>query len=225
MSLLKSPEPPHAAVERNWTCQLCNEAVESQRPSDVNECEHTRLREQLKCPVCFEVALPPVRQCKNGHVLCDECASLCSKCPTCREAGQPNGRNLALEKLAALLEMKCKYCMEVIRYECFTSHSKECELRPHNLTNVEEAFVPRGPHAADEAQPDVAYRVPQPELYIWEWLIQRSDNMLGNIPLIVVLTTILSSGLVVVVWLDDGYSRRLAAGLLIYIGLFCALPP
>ena len=28
---------------------------------------------QLECPVCNKICLPPVMQCRNGHVTCNNC--------------------------------------------------------------------------------------------------------------------------------------------------------
>ena len=56
-----------------------------QKQSDSDE---ELLRQEMECPVCFCTQFSPVRQCPNGHTLCDDCSkhSACKKCPTCRAA-------------------------------------------------------------------------------------------------------------------------------------------
>ena len=70
------------------------------------------LLEQLQCPVCLETTLPPVLQCRAGHVICSDCStnlSLPKKCPTCRVAMAAPARNLALEQLAEGLRLPCPH--------------------------------------------------------------------------------------------------------------------
>lgn len=42
------------------------------------------LQALLECPVCTETVLPPIYQCKNGHLLCSNCRPKLNNCPTCR---------------------------------------------------------------------------------------------------------------------------------------------
>eukprot|EP00092_Neocalanus_flemingeri_P016696 GFUD01018059.1.p1 GENE.GFUD01018059.1~~GFUD01018059.1.p1 ORF type:complete len:278 (-),score=72.12 GFUD01018059.1:193-993(-) len=57
---------------------------------------------QFECPVCFEEMKPPVNmfQCRQGHVVCQNCRNQgrLTECPSCR--GSIVGRNFAMEKLA-----------------------------------------------------------------------------------------------------------------------------
>ena len=57
----------------------------TQQQSDSDE---ELWRQEMECPVCFCTQFSPVRQCPNGHTLCDDCSkhSACKKCPTCRAA-------------------------------------------------------------------------------------------------------------------------------------------
>jgi len=79
---------------------------------------------------------PPIHQCPNGHTLCSECKSrVNNRCPTCRyELG--NIRCLALEKVAASLELPCKYqsygCQEIFPYYSNLKHESQCIFRPYN---------------------------------------------------------------------------------------------
>ncbi|XP_008786897.2 E3 ubiquitin-protein ligase DIS1-like isoform X1 [Phoenix dactylifera] len=92
--------------------------------------------ELLECPVCLNAMYPPIHQCSNGHTLCSGCKSrVFNKCPTCRhELG--NIRCLALEKVAASLELPCKYqnfgCNGIYPYYCKLKHESLCVYRPYN---------------------------------------------------------------------------------------------
>merc|ERR1719334_2750463 len=39
---------------------------------------------EVECPVCMEVARPPMRlkQCDQGHIICDTCQSRAEACPS-----------------------------------------------------------------------------------------------------------------------------------------------
>ena len=57
---------------------------------------------ELECPVCYEMMLPPIRLCVEGHSLCNTCRFRLESCPTCRKP-LTNARNRALEKVAEKL--------------------------------------------------------------------------------------------------------------------------
>lgn len=75
-------------------------------------------------------------QCSNGHTLCSGCKPrVHNRCPTCRhELG--NIRCLALEKVAASLELPCKYqsygCLGIYPYYSKLKHESQCVYRPYN---------------------------------------------------------------------------------------------
>ncbi|CAN1813746.1 E3 ubiquitin-protein ligase DIS1 [Linum perenne] len=75
-------------------------------------------------------------QCSNGHTLCSGCKPrVHNRCPTCRhELG--NIRCLALEKVAASLELPCKYqsfgCVGIYPYYSKLKHEAQCSYRPYN---------------------------------------------------------------------------------------------
>uniref|UniRef100_A0A0E0EFK4 RING-type E3 ubiquitin transferase n=1 Tax=Oryza meridionalis TaxID=40149 RepID=A0A0E0EFK4_9ORYZ len=93
------------------------------------------VRELLECPVCLNAMYPPIHQCSNGHTLCSGCKPrVHNRCPTCRhELG--NIRCLALEKVAASLELPCKYqnfgCLGIYPYYCKLKHESQCQYRPY----------------------------------------------------------------------------------------------
>ena len=43
------------------------------------------LKANLECPVCARISLPPIMQCRNGHVTCNPCRLKVQSCPVCRE--------------------------------------------------------------------------------------------------------------------------------------------
>ncbi|KAL1439408.1 hypothetical protein MTO96_010227 [Rhipicephalus appendiculatus] len=70
-------------------------------------CEDSMLS-LFECPVCLDSALPPIEQCRNGHVVCSSCRENVDSCPVCKEELN-NIRNLALEKLAEKVKFPCKF--------------------------------------------------------------------------------------------------------------------
>ncbi|KAK6925723.1 Seven-in-absentia protein, TRAF-like domain [Dillenia turbinata] len=97
---------------------------------------HNEVQELLECPVCTNLMYPPIHQCPNGHTLCSSCkAKMHNSCPTCRnELG--NIRCLALEKVAASLELPCQYqllgCPDIFPYYGKLRHEQSCRFRPYN---------------------------------------------------------------------------------------------
>lgn len=88
--------------------------------------------------VILLIVFPPFffMQCSNGHTLCSGCKPrVHNRCPTCRhELG--NIRCLALEKVAASLELPCKYqsfgCLGIYPYYSKLKHESQCVYRPYN---------------------------------------------------------------------------------------------
>uniref|UniRef100_A0ACD5UIQ3 Uncharacterized protein n=1 Tax=Avena sativa TaxID=4498 RepID=A0ACD5UIQ3_AVESA len=95
----------------------------------------SNVRELLECPVCLVAMYPPIHQCSNGHTICSGCKPrVHNRCPTCRsELG--NIRCLALEKVAASLEVPCKFqnfgCLGIHPYYCKLKHESQCQYRPY----------------------------------------------------------------------------------------------
>lgn len=75
-------------------------------------------------------------QCSNGHTLCSGCKPrVHNRCPTCRH-DLGNIRCLALEKVAASLDLPCKYqsfgCLGIYPYYGKLKHESQCCYRPYN---------------------------------------------------------------------------------------------
>ncbi|RLN16852.1 E3 ubiquitin-protein ligase SINAT3-like [Panicum miliaceum] len=106
------------------------------KPPKPNVVVSSSVRDLLECPVCLSAMYPPIHQCSNGHTLCSGCKPrVHNRCPTCRhELG--NIRCLALEKVAASLELPCKYqsfgCSGIYPYYSKLKHESQCQYRPYS---------------------------------------------------------------------------------------------
>ena len=84
------------------------------------------LKSNLECPVCARLSLPPIMQCRNGHVTCNPCRLKVQSCPMCREIDidirwvTPLSlcnvssmfsccRNLFAEKAVTFMTIPCEY--------------------------------------------------------------------------------------------------------------------
>lgn len=104
--------------------------------SSDSDSSNGRLASLFECPVCFEYVVPPILQCKNGHVVCHNCHHKVTFCPTCRDPKQNTTRNLAMEKMAREIKFHCKYsndgCSASLPYEQTNEHPRTCEYRPYS---------------------------------------------------------------------------------------------
>ncbi|KAI3772475.1 hypothetical protein L6452_03661 [Arctium lappa] len=110
--------------------------VEMEKTVKTNtRASNSGLYELLECPVCATLMYPPILQCPNGHTLCSNCKTrVQSCCPICGfEMGSI--RCLALEKVAELLELPCRYrslgCHDNFPYYSKLKHEKNCRFRPY----------------------------------------------------------------------------------------------
>ncbi|KAL1171772.1 hypothetical protein V6Z11_A05G305400 [Gossypium hirsutum] len=115
-------------------CEAVNDPTQAAIKPNVTV--SSSVRELLECPVCLNAMYPPIHQCSNGHTLCSGCKPrVHNRCPTCRhELG--NIRCLALEKVAASLELPCKYqsfgCIGIYPYYSKLKHESQCSYRPYS---------------------------------------------------------------------------------------------
>ena len=87
--------------------------------------------ETLRCPICLEVAVPPIQMCKTGHFVCAICRKKINKCAICRRT-LTDARNFALENLVSLLTFKCRNqpCAQSVKPENMAKHVLyTCEYR------------------------------------------------------------------------------------------------
>nr|AXO66325.1 ubiquitin protein ligase activity [Fraxinus mandshurica] len=126
-------DPPQNEETVDVGEHICDTAQSVLKP---NVAVSSSVRELLECPVCLNAMYPPIHQCLNGHTLCSGCKpKVHNRCPSCRhELG--NIRCLALEKVAASLELPCKYqsfgCMGIYPYYSKLKHESQCVFRPYN---------------------------------------------------------------------------------------------
>ncbi|XP_067118753.1 E3 ubiquitin-protein ligase SIAH1A-like [Centruroides vittatus] len=84
------------------------------------------------CTVCWERVIPPIFQCKAGHILCTRCKDRMNRCPACRSV-LGEDRNFALERVAEILGFPCKYrnwgCRRIILNPERRAHEKSCAFR------------------------------------------------------------------------------------------------
>lgn len=95
------------------------------------------IRNRLQCPICYEMMLPPIKQCSEGHPMCSFCCSRLllqdlPKCPSCRCTLDKPSRALLLEQMAQSVKVPCKWegCAAICAYGDYAQHIRNCEKRP-----------------------------------------------------------------------------------------------
>jgi len=87
----------------------------------------------LECPVCFDLPLPPIRTCNQGHIICAECCPKLSGCPLC-QSPIGYGRNFFAEDFISKTTIRCKYrldgCSMLLAGAGVRDHVKGCTFRP-----------------------------------------------------------------------------------------------
>jgi hypothetical protein len=87
------------------------------------------LLKELECPICLEYMVSAINMCGNGHNMCNSCRSKVSNCPSCKEEFI-KGRNIALEKVAAIAMYPCKYreggCKKALKKDNISYHNLAC---------------------------------------------------------------------------------------------------
>lgn len=106
-----------------------------QLPSAVATTAVVDVSSLIECPICFDHILPPILQCRNGHVVCRDCRQKFENCSVCRvHFSTQDIRNLALEKMAANVSLPCNYsddgCTTLPLYNEKMDHEKICDFRP-----------------------------------------------------------------------------------------------
>lgn len=91
--------------------------------------------EHLKCPICFEMPEGKIFQCKDGHVIGEECYMQLKECPQCRVPFDKNAeiRNRLMESMLDELKMECPYhasgCKEKLDRKTIRQHVESCRFR------------------------------------------------------------------------------------------------
>lgn len=71
--------------------------------SEIEQSDELReIERELECPVCMDIARPPIYQCEEGHIICANCKPLLTECPhNCgKKYSEPAIRCRFAEKLA-----------------------------------------------------------------------------------------------------------------------------
>ncbi|XP_021946479.1 uncharacterized protein LOC110844559 [Folsomia candida] len=87
----------------------------------------------LECPICKGLPIPPIWNCDNGHISCDQCKSQLDECGLCR-APFAGGRNFFMEGVVNDCLVTCPYaevgCGAVFRTHFMKNHAAECKFGP-----------------------------------------------------------------------------------------------
>lgn len=67
------------------------------------------MRKLFECPVCEDSVVPPVTQCKNGHIICESCRGRVETCPVCRVRYDGHIVNLTLAHVSERIAFQCKF--------------------------------------------------------------------------------------------------------------------
>lgn len=98
------------------------------------------LKLNLECPVCSRITLPPIMQCRNGHVTCNTCRLKVQSCPLCRET-DIDIRNMFAEKAITYMSIPCEFvqfgCKVEVQYRDKESHERVCKYRPYICPYIE----------------------------------------------------------------------------------------
>lgn len=99
------------------------------------------IAQQLFCPLCFDVLKNPIVHQECRTTFCSSCFSKCNgKCPTCRSSDLTTvAAPLIIQSLLDELEVRCKHCSAVMKYEQAKHHYEKicniaCEHCKKNIT-------------------------------------------------------------------------------------------
>ena len=102
------------------------------------------LLKALECPICFQLMIPPITQCNNGHNICNTCKPKLHHCPTCR-GDFVNIRNKFAEEFSGNVEHPCRFkesgCSKKLSLESKVSHEKKCRYGPHRCPLFIDKYI------------------------------------------------------------------------------------
>ena len=132
------------AETRDSACQTTLNFTLVKKEEDANDQNDTNNYEELKssleCPVCNRISLPPVMQCRNGHITCNVCRAKVQLCPVCRDQDM-DVRNLIAEQAVAYMTVPCEHshygCKVEVQYREKENHEKICKFRPYICPYIE----------------------------------------------------------------------------------------
>ena len=107
-NIIRKPFVPKRKPKPNPKADVSVVTLDMEQPSD----ELREIARDLECPVCFNVAKPPIYQCEEGHIICHQCKPNLEKCPSCsKKYSEPAIRNRLAEKISD------KYSAQLSKYE------------------------------------------------------------------------------------------------------------
>lgn len=107
----------------------------STSPEDARSLvEYEDLLKLFCCSGCQSFMVPPLHQCRKGHLVCNSCRfSLKQACPTCKQRFSES-TNMMMEQVCQLVKFPCKYaaqgCPEFHRPRAKQDHEHFCSYRP-----------------------------------------------------------------------------------------------
>ncbi|TRY70381.1 hypothetical protein TCAL_02887 [Tigriopus californicus] len=134
------PGPTSPPSPMRPTTVMRDSGVQTSLPTFHSSLLPDDLKMHLECPVCSKVSLPPIMQCRNGHVTCNTCRSKVSACPVCREVVM-DIRNMFAEKALLYMTIPCEYqnfgCKVEVQYREKDEHERLCMYRPYLCPYIE----------------------------------------------------------------------------------------
>ena len=89
----------------NLNCQICfaGEAV-----SMEGKVKYEDMVQLLSCMNCGEMCVPPISQCRKGHLYCITCKATNRTCKVCKQT-MVDSPNIALDRLLSFIALPCKF--------------------------------------------------------------------------------------------------------------------
>lgn len=105
-----------------------------QNQETMNTLGRAAVLRELECPICWNFMVPPIRQCCNGHSVCETCYLKLKQCPIC-QGKFTKVRNRSLEAVLEAVasypcvneKFGCKYRMLTV--EARAQHEWICEYK------------------------------------------------------------------------------------------------
>ncbi|CAG7721050.1 unnamed protein product [Allacma fusca] len=96
---------------------------------------------RYECPVCLDALIPPIYQCHNGHIFCNNCEPKLVNCPICRESlSRRKIRTLALEEIILEMSFDCKSkdlgCQASLKPLEMEEHEYQCKYTKHYFCKI-----------------------------------------------------------------------------------------
>lgn len=136
-------------VNNNSINSLKRKATELENTVCDNNDAEEKIKDQIKCPICFVIPMNEIYMCISSHSVCKNCfETIPSKnmqkaekeCPICRKSVLSTQRNLMAENIIEHLNLSCDNtgCNFIGKKMLLLAHEKECiyEQRSCQFTNL-----------------------------------------------------------------------------------------